>query len=209
LCDDWTAKILRELEKDRNAAVQSSRPRQQNLQARINDMDDKVSKLIDMYLEGSISLEEYQRKKEFFINEKKTLQESARDFAAGGAHWFEPAKDFVTLLNSGHCAIQGGNLESQKEFLEKIGSNFILKERRLNFSAEASLRPLLEAAPCLNWRVVVDESRTLQPLEIPLLIKIHRKRSMGWLIALDEPIFNKPTKTKEPINSEPYYDYVI
>jgi hypothetical protein len=60
-----------------------------------------------------------------------------------------------------------------------------------------------------KWRVVVDESRTLQLPEIPLLIKIHRKRSMGWLIALDEPIFNKPTKSKEPANSAPYYDYVI
>ncbi len=32
---------------------------------------------------------------------------------------------------------------------------------------------------------------------------------MGWLIALDEPIFNKPTKIKKPTKSEPYYDYVI
>jgi len=55
----------------------------------------------------------------------------------------------------------------------------------------------------------VDDSRTLQPLEIPLLIKIHRKRGMGWLIALGEPVFTKPTKLKEPMNTEPYYDYVI
>jgi len=32
---------------------------------------------------------------------------------------------------------------------------------------------------------------------------------MGWLIALDEPVFNKPTKIKVPPKSEPYYDYVI
>ena len=49
----------------------------------------------------------------------------------------------------------------------------------------------------------------LQPPEISLLIKIHRKRSMGWFIALDEPIFNKPAKPKEPPSSKPYYDYVI
>ncbi len=61
----------------------------------------------------------------------------------------------------------------------------------------------------LIWRVEGDARRTLQPIEIELLIKIHRKRSMGWLIALDEPIFNKPAKTKEPTKSEPYYDYVI
>ena len=55
----------------------------------------------------------------------------------------------------------------------------------------------------------MDGRRTLQPLEIPLLIKIYKKRGMGWLIALDEPIFNKPQKPKEQPNSEPYYDYVI
>jgi len=96
-----------------------------------------------------------------------------------------------------------------REFLKKIGSNFILKERRLNFSTEGTFRLFLKDAPYLNWRVVVDESRTLQPIEIQLLIRIHRKRSMGWLIALDEPIFNKPTKPKEPTAPEPYYDYVI
>jgi hypothetical protein len=36
-----------------------------------------------------------------------------------------------------------------------------------------------------------------------------RKCSMGLLVALDEPIFNKPTKPKEARNSEPYYGYVI
>jgi len=32
---------------------------------------------------------------------------------------------------------------------------------------------------------------------------------MGWLIALGEPNFTKLTKTVEPKNMEPAYDYVI
>jgi molecular chaperone GrpE (heat shock protein) len=139
LCDDWTKRILEQLEKDKNSAVQSSRPQQQNLQAKITELENRINKLIDVYLEGSISLEEYQRKKENFINEKKRLQETLQDFAAGGNNWFEQAKEFVTSLNRAHCAIAEGNLESQKEFLEKIGSNFILKERRLVFSSAAPL----------------------------------------------------------------------
>lgn len=39
-------------------------------------------------------------------------------------------------------------------------------------------------------RVIVDGRRTLQPLEIPLLIKLYRKRSMGALISLGGPIDN-------------------
>ncbi len=57
--------------------------------------------------------------------------------------------------------MEEGNLESQKEFLEKIGSNFILKERRLNFSTEASFRPLFEAAPYPCWRWFFDTVRTI------------------------------------------------
>jgi hypothetical protein len=44
---------------------------------------------------------------------------------------------------------------------KRLVKNFILKERRLNFSAEASLRPLLEAAPCPNWRWVYRYVRTI------------------------------------------------
>jgi len=32
---------------------------------------------------------------------------------------------------------------------------------------------------------------------------------MGWLIALDEPIFNKPAKPIKKENLTLYYDYVI
>ena len=152
LCDDWTKRILGQLEKDKNSRVQSSRPQQQNLRAKISGIENKITKLIDIYIEGAILKEEYQKKKENLIAQKKELQETLQDFATGGNNWFEQAKDFVTSLNRAHCAIAEGNLESQKEFLKKIGSNFILKERRLVFSSAASYRGLFLDAPYLTWR---------------------------------------------------------
>jgi len=152
LCDDWTRRILEQLEKDKNSCVQSSLPQQQNLQVKISEIENKINKMIDIYIEGAISKEEYQKKKENFIVQKKELQEALQDFAAGGNNWFEQAKDFVTSLNRANYAISEGNLESQKDFLQKIGSNFILKGRRLIFSSGAPYRGLLEAAPFLNWR---------------------------------------------------------
>ena len=154
MCDDWTHKILEQLEKDKNGDVQSSLPQQQNLEVKIKEIDAKISKLIDVYLAESLTLEEYQTKKEALINEKRKLQDDLRNFAAGGNNWFEPAREFVTSLNRARCAIEEGNLESQKEFLEKIGSNFILKERRLVFSSEAPYRGLLQSAPFPTWRCV-------------------------------------------------------
>ncbi len=58
LCDDWTKKILEQLEKDNNSGVQSFLPQQQNLQDKIFEVDNKISKLIDIYLVDTITLEE-------------------------------------------------------------------------------------------------------------------------------------------------------
>ncbi|MBU4590301.1 MAG: hypothetical protein KKG01_05210, partial [Candidatus Omnitrophica bacterium] len=151
LCDDWTAKIIKELEKDKARDVQSSRPHQQNLERDIGNIDTKINKLVDIYLEESIAKEEYAKKKSELLNKKKDLQERLRDFADGDNNWFEQARSFVTLLNRASYVSRGGNLESQKEFLEKIGSNFILKERRLIFSAEGTFRPYLSRAPFSTW----------------------------------------------------------
>ena len=151
LSDDWLENILRELDKDKDTFSQSSLTHLQNLQAKINEIDAKISKLIDLYLQGSLSLEEYNLKKNELVNLKKDLQEKIGDFADKGNNRFEQARRFVTTLNEGSYAIRGGNLESQKEFLKKIGSNCILKERRLNFSTEGTFRPVLEAAPYHSW----------------------------------------------------------
>ena len=42
LCDDWTKKILEQLEKDNNSGVQSFLPQQQNLQDKISEVDNKI-----------------------------------------------------------------------------------------------------------------------------------------------------------------------
>jgi len=151
LSDDWLVNILRELDKDRAQFSQSSLTHLQNLHTRIKEIDNKISKLIDLYLQGSLSLEEYNLKKNELVNLKKDLQEKSGDFADEGNNRFEQARRFVTTLSEGSYAIRGGNLESQKEFLKKIGSNCILKERRLNFSTEGTFRPVLEAAPYHSW----------------------------------------------------------
>jgi hypothetical protein len=87
--------------------------------------------------------------------------------------------------------------------------SFRRKNKRSHKSKKAP--PVRKGLFCIEKvkRVVVDEMQTLQLPEIPLLIKNHRKRGMGWIIALDERIFNQPTRTKEPKDLAHYYDYVI
>jgi len=135
LSDDWAENILRELNKDKEQFSQSSLTHLQNLNNLLSKIDNKISRLIDAYLEGTLTLEEYQAKRDALIKQKKEIQEEIGDFADEGNNWFEQAISFVTCLRDARYTLSEGNLESQKEFLKKIGSNFILKERRLIFSS--------------------------------------------------------------------------
>ena len=140
------------MQKDKDKFYQSSLTHLQNLQEKLKALDTKISRLIDIYLEGTLTLEEYQAKKDILIKQKKELQEEIRDFADKGNNWFEQAVSFVTSLKDARYTLLEGNLESQKEFLKKIGSNFILKERRLIFSSEKPYHLIAEGDRLSNWR---------------------------------------------------------
>ena len=108
---------------------------------------------------------------------------------------------FATLLVGGFTQKTGGEggipsplrVNGLTSFLKNLGgrcqsnpnslSEFYRALTLLSFDFSHGLPAMAE-----NQRVVVDGRRTLQPLEIPLLIKIYRKRSMGSLISLDLPI---------------------
>jgi len=160
LSDDWAENILKELNKDKEQFSQSSLTHLQNLQKKINAVDTKISRLIDIYLEGTLTLEEYQFKKDALIKQKKEIQEEIKDFADENNNWFEQAVSFVTSLRDARYTLLEGNLESQKEFLKKIGSNFILKERRLNFSSEKPYHLIAEGDRFSNWRCLLNKVRT-------------------------------------------------
>ncbi len=151
LSADWADNILRELNNDKQRIAQSALTHLQNLEVSIKAIDARIARLIDVYLDKMITLEEYQTRKNQLVEEKRRLQEETRDFADEGNNWFEQASAFVNSLKEARYALNEGNLESQKEFLKKIGSNCMLKERRLIFSAEGTFRPVIEAAPWRTW----------------------------------------------------------
>jgi DNA invertase Pin-like site-specific DNA recombinase len=63
LSDDWAQNILSELDKDKEQFAQSSLTHLQNLKKSLSEIEAKISRLIDIYLEGTLTLEEYQLKK--------------------------------------------------------------------------------------------------------------------------------------------------
>jgi len=93
-----------------------------------------MSKLLDSYLPGIITEEEYKEKKQEFIERKVELEEKLEKIEKGQCSWFELSKEVINTCNSISKAYEEKNNEELSKILQKTGSNFVLKNRQLTFS---------------------------------------------------------------------------
>jgi hypothetical protein len=148
---------LNELSAEEGKASSSlSRQAQDELKA----FDDKIERLIDLYIAKELSQEEYQRKKANLLNEKKDLQERLGEIEKTSGGWLEPSKNFITTCNSAGSIAWQGNPAAKRDFLKILGSNFVLKDRTLSFSMKKPFSIVAEKGLPQDWLRLVDEVRT-------------------------------------------------
>jgi len=127
----WADKMIAELEKDKEKEAQDGKTFAQNLKNQIKECEEKLDKLLDAHLEGVISKEEYLAKKQKILNQKIEISEKLKDFERKGNNWLEPAKNFILAAKQAKIIALQENLFEKKDFLKKIGSNRILRERKV------------------------------------------------------------------------------
>ena len=129
-----TKKVLTELEKDEVRAKEQAKVTVQNLKAELGQIEQKLEKLLDVYLAETILVEEYTSRKQKILTRKLGIQEKIRDFEQKGLSWLEPAREFVLKLNYAEKLRNSDNFPEMKTFLKNIGSNHILRNQKLIFS---------------------------------------------------------------------------
>ena len=95
-------------------------------QARIADLDARLNRLLDVYLEGSLTREEYTARKEQMLRDKADAKEKIGQIQTRGAAWLEPARDLVKRANQAEKLMFSDDLEEIRDFLKIAGSNLRL-----------------------------------------------------------------------------------
>ena len=91
-----------------------------------------MDKLVKGYLEAVIEKEIYLRKKDQLLKQKSDLKLKHSDFNKDGQIWLEPLRDFVKTLNyAGKLASMDADLSAYKSLSEKVGSNRLLKDKKI------------------------------------------------------------------------------
>lgn len=92
-------------------------------------------------------------KKEALLQNKIGLEEKRCQLEQEVTGWLEPCRRFLEEAHQTHQLAASENLASQKEYCQKIGSNFLLAGKTLRFSCHFPWRLLAEAAPGAKmWR---------------------------------------------------------
>ena len=142
---DWAKWMIEENRKDQSSEIQSSEIFSQKTKEEISLLDTKVEKLMNLYLENVLSLDEYRESKNKLVSSKQLLKEKLSDFEKKSHNRFELTDKFLKAnIYNMELANEGIPEEILREF-KKVGSNFQIKDRTVLFEPRGAWKTLLDS----------------------------------------------------------------
>ena len=134
LPDDWMEKMLAEVGKWESGEEKSSRNFLQDLEKEIEEVKQKLDKLVSGYLDGIIEKDIYLRKKEDLIKTKIALEAKKDNFRKEKKNWVEPLKNWVLEIKQVQNLASAGDFQQIAEFFKKVGTNRTLLDRKISLT---------------------------------------------------------------------------
>ncbi len=148
LPQDWAEELQSMLEKDKKESAQSCSAFVQDAQGKIRDIQTKLQRLLDGYLEQDIERETYREQKAILLSEKKSLEEQITKLEQKQNDWVEPMKKWINYAQTLTKIASDGNLFSKKVAAKEVfGSNLFLSGREARICAPSGL----DSPPQNQW----------------------------------------------------------
>ena len=163
ISDLWTKKILESLNKEEEADIQKAMEVLTNLKLEIAELDKKIDKLLEAYLDSIVSVEEYQSKKQNLIELKSQLKQKISEIEETQSFWLEPAREFILSCSEAKIIAETQNFGELFVFLKKVGANFLLSDKKVRFSWQEPYNFLAAKAGAAKKFDLVGDGR----LELP------------------------------------------
>jgi len=134
LSEVWANKLLKMAEKDGEKEKEFAKGELQKLSVSLDDLEKKLDKLLESYLEEITDTESYQKKKEELLEQKTVLKEKIAEIKIKGSSWLEPLKEFIKeTADAAKIAHENNNCTLLSQSAKKVGSNYLLKDKRISF----------------------------------------------------------------------------
>ena len=134
ISDLWAKKILESLNKEEEADREKAMEVLTNLKSEIAELDKKIDKLLEAYLENIVSVEEYQTKKQNLIEMKSQIKQKIAEIEETQSFWLEPARKFILSCQEAKIIAETQKFGELFVYLQKVGANFLLSDKKVRFS---------------------------------------------------------------------------
>ncbi len=96
--------------------------------ARLAKAETRLSRLLDVYLDGSLEQADYAKKKEELLREKTGIRERIRRIEQEGSAWLEPLESFLNDAIFAETTAFSGTEQELRDFHRRIGLNLSMIE---------------------------------------------------------------------------------
>ena len=134
ICDEWTDKMLKQVDEWEKEQSHSSQKFVQNLKNKITETQEKLDKLVSAYIDGDIPKENYLPKKEELLKQKISLANDLEDFGQTEKNWLQPLRAWILDANKVEKLSVSDSFPEIKAFVQKIGTNPKFLDKSISFS---------------------------------------------------------------------------
>lgn len=130
------------------------------LKQEIKTLEEKQIRLLDAYLEQTITNEEYTETKKKILNRKIEIKENLKESGGRGLHWLELFREWIISAHQAISVADSENLEEKRSFLQKIGSNFLLTGQKVACSLTKPWSATAQKSQFPVWSSLLSDVRT-------------------------------------------------
>ncbi len=124
--------MLEYLENEEKRDNQTSENFVQKINQKLSEIQNRLDKLLEGYLNGLINEEDYKRKKEELIEQKIALK-SEKEMAEKKKFqsWIEPTRNFIKTAFSIQKIVSGKSFKEIRQIVEKVGTNHTISNKKV------------------------------------------------------------------------------
>jgi site-specific DNA recombinase len=167
LPESWARELQDMLAQDEQRAMQSTDLLIGEAKQEIAEVNEKLQRLLAVYLEQDVDRDSYHREKAVLLSAKKSLEGKIDELLQGQHAWIKPLQEWIKDAQESEKIAHAHSLSFKKSHLQKIcGLNLFLENREVGFTPQnqwASLREAHQKVSKNNLSLVLVEMPGVKP----------------------------------------------
>jgi DNA invertase Pin-like site-specific DNA recombinase len=169
--DEWKEKFLARVETWESEVSHEKQEKIDRLKSEFTSLKSKIDRLNNGFTEGSIDIDEFKELKNPLVPKKVELEQQIIGLEKSKANRLEPLRNWILEANALNTAVINNDWLEMKSFLQKVGSNRLLRAQTLTVSFKKPFDCLAETTlairntsdfseQCSRWWCLLQKVRT-------------------------------------------------